>query len=200
MILSQRKAGNRMSDGETKYMEVDEEGGEQLVPFMDTFYSLASNDAHERSFAAASMIRHLFFKEETGQASIAETVKDGSYALTRLFNGLCSGRASARQGFASCLTSFIKVSFSKAPGDNADKIWMDLFMDNMGQPSEMNAADFVRNKLRECTNLEGPVKGKKSAGKKSRAEERDNRFGRLFGILAIVRSGTLTDASEQVRS
>ena len=44
------------------------------------------------------------------------------------------------------------------------------------------------------------MKGKKSAGKKSRAEERDNRFGRLFGILAIVRSGTLTDASEQVRS
>ena len=64
----------------------------------------------------------------------------------------------------------------------------------------LSYADFVRNKLRECTNLEGPVKGKKSAGKKSRAEERDNRFGRLFGILAIVRSGTLTDASEQVRS
>jgi hypothetical protein len=33
--------------------------------------------------------------------------------------------------------------------------------------------------------------GTKFAGRKKGSEERDYQFGRLFGILAIVRSGTL---------
>jgi hypothetical protein len=188
-----------MSDESSKDMEVENEGKEQLMPFMDTFYSLASNDAQERSFAAASMIKHLFFKEDTDQESIAATVKDGCYALNRLLNGLCSGRASARQGFASCFTSFVKVSFNNSPADNPDKFWMDLFMESMGNPTDLSSSDFIRKQLKECTNLEGQVKGKKNVGKRSRSEERDHRFGRLFGVLAIVRSGSLVGASEQVR-
>jgi hypothetical protein len=64
--------------------------------------------------------------------------------------------------------------------------------------SHVGAEEFVRNKLKECTNLECPAKGKKNTGKKSRSDERDYRFGRLFGILAIVRSGALVSASETV--
>lgn len=173
-----------------------EEEEEQLMPFMDTFYSLASNEAKERSFAASSMINHLFIKSEWEKTSIDATVKDGTYALTRLMNGLCSGRGSARQGFASCLATFLKFSFQMGPENDNKKRWIDMFLVDEG--SHVGAEEFVRNKLKECTNLECPAKGKKNTGKKSRSDERDYRFGRLFGILAIVRSGALVSASETV--
>ncbi len=186
-----------MSENKPENMETEDGREEQFLPFMDSFYSLSSNDAQERSFAATSIIKHVFF-EEIDAESIAAKVKDGTYAMTRLLNGLCSGRASARQGFASCLTTFLETSFNKAPGENGDKMWIVLFMDHTEQSSEISPAEFVRDQLRECTNFEGPVKGK-NGGKRNKAEDRDNRFGRLFGILSIIRSGTLVDASLQVR-
>lgn len=170
---------------------------EELMPFMDTFYSLAADDAAERSFAASSMIKHVFISYDGEEGGIDATVKDGCYALTRLMNGLCSGRASARQGFASCLASFLKMSFKLGPGNDSDKCWMDLFMKNLGEQSDIGPAEFVRKLLLQSTNLEAPAKGQKNVGKRSRSEERDHRFGRLFGILAVVRSGTLADASQK---
>ena len=190
----------KMQGDETRDLEMTsdhEEGEEELMPFMDTFYSLASNEAEERSFAASSMIKCLFYKSDWDQDSIDATVKDGSYALTRLMNGLCSGRASARQGFASCLSIFLKVSFKMGPENESKKHWIDLFMVD-SRAHSAGAEEFVRNTLKECTNFEGPAKGKKNTGKKSRSDERDYRFGRLFGILGILRSGSLVDASEKV--
>ena len=178
-------------------VQEEEEEEQELMPFMDTFYSLASNEAKERSFAASSMIKYLFYKSEWEETSIDATVKDGSYALTRLMNGLCSGRGSARQGFASCLTTFLKCAFKMGPENESKERWIDMFVADAGV--DTGAEEFVRNKLKECTNLEGgPAKGKKNTGKKSRSDERDYRFGRLFGILAIVRSGALAGASEKV--
>lgn len=168
---------------------------EETMPFMDTFYSLASNDATERSFAASSMIKHVFFAKKTSsdKEEIDASVKDGIYAMTRLMKGLCSGRASARQGFASCLATFLRISFKLRPDSEYDQLWIELFMKDAKE--QVEAAAFVRNQLNDSTNVDGP---KKSMGKKSRSEERDHRFGRLFGILAVVRSGTLLDASDKV--
>ena len=78
----------------------------ERMPFMDTFYSLSSNDASERNLAAASLLEHIFSFQGKNIDDASGSVKDGCYALTRLLKGLCSGRASARQGFASCLSSF----------------------------------------------------------------------------------------------
>ena len=178
-------------------MKEEEEEEEEIMPFMDTFYSLASNEAKERSFAASSLIRHVFNIDGDDEEITNSAVKDGCYAFQRLLNGLCSGRAGARQGFASCLASFLNLSFRNMPGKN--ETWMELFMKNMDQQSDMSAAVFVQKQLKESTHLDGPTKGKKNVGKRSRAEERDHRFGRLFGILAIVRSGTLVSASVKVR-
>lgn len=169
-------------------------GEEKLMPFMDTFYSLASNDATERSYAASSMIKHIFFGQANDKEGIDALIKDGTYAMTRLMKGLCSGRASARQGFASCLATFLRLSFRLRPNEEEyDDLWIDLFRNNGKE--QVEPAEFVRNQLSDSTNVDG---GSKSMGKKSRSEERDHRFGRLFGILAVVRSGTLVDASEKV--
>ena len=178
----------------------DEE--EKMMPFMDTFYSLASNESSERSYAASCLIRHIFSKEGNSQENIDETVTNGSYALTRLLNGLCSGRAGARQGFASCLTSFLKISFTKtlaSSGDDDDdsgRMWIDLFMKKMGEEEQLDGAEFIQKKLRDIT---VPIKGQKNQGKKTEAEKKDHKFGLLFGILAIVRSGTLAQAPQKVR-
>ena len=162
----------------------------ELMPFMDTFYLLASNDPSERNFAASSLLHHVFSSED---GTFDVTVKDGSYAMTRLLMGVCSGRASARQGMASCLATFLRISFQMGPEDDSGRRWIHCFMEHMEAKEKETPLTFIRKKLIESTSLEAP-KGK-TVMKKSRTDERDAHFGRLFGILAIARSGILKDTN-----
>ncbi|CAJ1943042.1 unnamed protein product [Cylindrotheca closterium] len=141
-------------------------------PFLDSFYGLSSEDPRERSNSAKTMLHQCLLGPDANS-------KDASYALRRLLNGLCSGRAAARQGNASALTSFLKASFQ------LDKI--------QGIRSEMEGDDptggtplsFIRTKLLAATDPN------QISGKKKGSEERDYQFGRLFGILGVIRSGIL---------
>ena len=181
------------------------------IPFLDTFYALSAEKANERAAAAHCLIRHCFPVDAPVQA------KDAAYALRRLLSGLCSGRAGARQGYASALSSFLKVAFATSGGgelpsihviqkemskadqggdDNDDDDAMD---DEDASSGEDHPAEFVRKLLLAQTTPRS-VRGQKAAKKGS--EERDYIFGRLFGIMAVVRSGTLfgTNASVEVSS
>lgn len=181
------------------------------IPFLDTFYALSAENANERAAAAHCLIRHCFPVDAPVQA------KDAAYALRRLLSGLCSGRAGARQGYASALSSFLKVAFATSGGgelpsihviqkemskadqggdDNDDDDAMD---DEDASSGEDHPAEFVRKLLLAQTTPRS-VRGQKAAKKGS--EERDYIFGRLFGIMAVVRSGTLfgTNASVEVSS
>jgi len=189
-----------MSEEKTSKAESTFDG----LPFMDTFYSLSSNDQSERNYAAYSLLHHLFHREMKGEnasdeseieSNIEVEIKDGCYAFTRLLNGLCSGRASARQGYASCLSSFLKLSFQSGPleTDSRKKTWMDLFKSQLGGSENITAAEFVRQQLLQCTSKSEnskDIKGVVNRGGKG-SEERDYMFGKLFGILAVARSGTL---------
>ena len=106
------------------------------MPFLDTFYSLSCDDQQERSYAAYSLIQHIFLStsssssQEQGEAlfltkeELLSRVKDGTYAFQRLLNGLNSGRESSRQGFGACLSLFLKYSLTIVPfvkeGDDDD--------------------------------------------------------------------------------
>ena len=181
------------------------------IPFLDTFYALSAENANERAAAAHCLIRHCFPADSPVQT------KDAAYALRRLLSGLCSGRAGARQGYASALSSFLKVAFATSGGgelpsihviqkemskadqggdDNDDDDAMD---DEDASSGEDHPAEFVRKLLLAQTTPRS-VRGQKAAKKGS--EERDYIFGRLFGIMAVVRSGTLfgTNASVEVSS
>ena len=176
------------------------------IPFLDTFYALSAENANERAVAAHCLIRHCFPAGSPVQA------KDAAYALRRLLSGLCSGRAGARQGYASALSSFLKVAFATSGGGGLPSIHViqkemnkadqgddddDDAMDDEG--GEDHPAEFVRKLLLTQTTPRS-VLGQKAAKKGS--EERDYIFGRLFGIMAVVRSGTLfgTDAPVEVSS
>ena len=179
------------------------------IPFLDTFYALSAENANERAVAAHCLIRHCFPADSPVQA------KDAAYALRRLLSGLCSGRAGARQGYASALSSFLKVAFATSGGgglpsihviqkemnkaDQGDDDDDDAMDDEGGSSGEDHPAEFVRKLLLTQTTPRS-VLGQKAAKKGS--EERDYIFGRLFGIMAVVRSGTLfgTDAPVEVSS
>lgn len=179
------------------------------IPFLDTFYALSAENANERAVAAHCLIRHCFPADSPVQ------VKDAAYALRRLLSGLCSGRAGARQGYASALSSFLKVAFATSGGgglpsihviqkemnkaDQGDDDDDDAMDDEGGSSGEDHPAEFVRKLLLTQTTPRS-VLGQKAAKKGS--EERDYIFGRLFGIMAVVRSGTLfgTDAPVEVSS
>lgn len=206
----------------------------EMIPFMDTFYSLSSNDPKERSVSASSLLHHVFLSssstttsnnnnsnsssssndedmkvdhDDQSQQIFDALVKDGCYALTRLLNGLCSGRASARQGYASCFSSFLKLSFQIVPesltGSNSNKCWMEYFMeqstDNDNEQLSMTPGGYVRKVLLDHTSVTETTTDRKGNTKKAKkgSEERDHLFGKLFGILAVIRSGTLNvDGSE----
>ena len=182
-----------MAGGTEQDNPMEAEDNERM-PFMDTFYSLSSNDASERNLAAASLLEHTFSNSGSlNSNNEAGQIKDGCYALTRLLKGLCSGRASARQGYASCLSSFLKIAFKEGPTGSEDKTWLDLFMESTESQKEIptrNTSEFIRIQLNIHTTSVSEVTEKKF-GKKRGSEERDYHFGRLFGILAILRSGTL---------
>jgi len=94
------------------------------TPFLDAFWKLASDDPSVRSDAAITLIEHCFPTSSSSPSTMgddddddndsssndAAITKDREYALKRLMKGLCSGRGSARQGFASALQSFITAS------------------------------------------------------------------------------------------
>jgi len=167
----------------------------KIVPFMDTFYELSSEDSPgDRSIAARDLIHHCFL---TAQGI---NHKDAAYALTRLMNGLCTGRAASRQGFASCLSSFLSVAYSSSFNESDGSAIEDILKhDDVAMKLKVgledNPAAIVRQKLlsttqfleTEATNTE---QTKNRFGRKMKGiEERDHAFGRLFGILAVVRSG-----------
>ena len=186
------------------------EKNKPMVPFMDTFYSLSSNDPSERNNAASSLLQYIFvvadsaneMDESDGEKSqqrFNASIKDGCYAITRLLTGLCSGRASARQGYASCLSSFLKLAFQSAlpkDVDSSHSCWMDHFMEEMNESKDpsLTKVEFVRTQLLKHTSPAESLKDKNGLSKravKKGSEERDYMFGKLFGILAVVRSNTL---------
>ncbi|KAL9183676.1 hypothetical protein ACHAXT_004532 [Thalassiosira profunda] len=164
------------------------------MPFMDTFYQLSDDAPIARAAAGRDLLRHCF---PTGGDVNA---KDAAYALTRLMNGLCTGRAASRQGFAACLASFLQVA-------HASGGWEEILTEDEGASKlrgerGANSAAIVRQKLLSITEFisdEEGDKGKKGkkdpkqrfGGKMKGIEERDHVFGRLFGISAVVRSGIL---------
>ena len=177
------------------------------IPFMDTFYLLSSEESPtQRAIAARDLINYCFppsSAKDSEEDDKQVNYKDAAYALTRLLNGLCTGRAASRQGFASCLSSFIRVSYPHLK----DVLKEDTTIANNDQISgsnEEHPAMVIRKKLLATTDFltpsdqdaKGGGGGKKNkfggAGKMKGMEERDHVFGRLFGVLAIVRSGTLS--------
>jgi len=138
------------------------------MSFLDTFYGLASPNGLERATAATALIQHIVVSSDNNK-------EDGKYALQRLCKGLCSGRASARQGYASCLSTLVKLSSS-----SESTVW--------GCAPEKNVLVWLREQLLHFTS----PGGNNSQTPKRGSEDRDYRFGRLFGILAMIRSGTLS--------
>ena len=130
--------------------------------FLDCFYGLASSDAEERSQSGQVLMEHLL-KEDNEE--------DGLYALKRLCEGLCSGRACARQGYASALSLMVQCSYKEKLA------W-----------TKSTSLPTLRTKLIQYTSTGEGADKKKKKGR----EERDVYFGRLFGILAMIRSQTLT--------
>ena len=152
------------------------------IPFMDTFYQLSSDEPKLRSLAARDLITHCFLSPD------GVNTTDAAYALTRLMNGLCTGRAASRQGFASALSTYLRVAHSMdgalsdiLAGDSYAK---DLIADN-------DEATVFHLKLLSVTQFKQTESEKKAGGKMKGMEERDHAFGRLFGILSVVRSGIL---------
>jgi len=186
---SQRSSSIKMSKDSKK-----------VIPFMDTFYHLSSEDSlKERSIAARDLIHHCFFSDG------GINYKDSAYALNRLLNGLCSGRAASRQGFASCLTSFLRLAQSMG-NDAMKNILKELSELKQTDLDAVQPGNQIRHLLRKITDfsiVENSGKNigsnKNRFGKMKGIEERDHVFGRLFGILAVVRSGMLKNASTEVR-
>jgi hypothetical protein len=142
------------------------------TPFLDAFYGLSASDARERADAAQVVLHHCLLGPDAN-------AKDASYAFRRLLNGLCSGRAAARQGNASALASFLKAAFA------LEKM-AEIRSEGNGDPTdEVSLLAFVRLRLIAATDPS------QTTGKKKGSEERDYQFGRLFGILAVVRSDIL---------
>ena len=153
------------------------------VPFLDTFYGISSTNAKERALASQAMLHYCLLGPEAN-------VKDAAYALKRLMNGLCSGRSGARQGNASALASFLQVAFRAGnEEEGTPNIQQIMKVDaSFSDSDSLSVFEYVRQKLVVTTEVkEGKMKGQ---------EERDHRFGQLFGILAIIRSSILIPLEE----
>jgi len=144
---------------------------EEENPFMDAFYGLSSSNPAERAQSANVVLHHSLIGPDAN-------LKDSAYALRRLLNGLCSGRAASRQGNASALASFLKVALE---GGQLEEI---KSQDEKKDETE-SLLEYVRQRLLKATDPSS------LQGKKKGSEERDYHFGRLFGILSIARSGIL---------
>mmetsp|Transcript_4912 Transcript_4912/g.11246 ORF Transcript_4912/g.11246 Transcript_4912/m.11246 type:complete len:1423 (+) Transcript_4912:56-4324(+) len=196
-----KKSETSDKDSKKKDKKTNEEKAEAaMIPFMDTFYHLSSEDStSDRAIAARDLIHHCFLTKQ------GVNHKDAAYALTRLMNGLCTGRAASRQGFASCLSSFLRVAHSSSLNKSDVSAMEEILKEDdcakelKEDMKDAHPAVIVRQKLLSTTQfLAAPVnsneKGqnkKTSGGKVKGIEERDHAFGRLFGVLAVVRSGLL---------
>ena len=199
---------NKNTKKKDKKKLVNKEGTDTTatpIPFMDTFYLLSSEESStQRAIAARDLINYCFppppppSKDSKDDEQV--NYKDAAYALTRLFNGLCTGRAASRQGFASCLSSFIRVSYPHLK-DVLKEDTSTTTTANNDQSNDEHPAMIIRKKLLSTTDFLTPSDQDAKGGKKNKfggigkmkgMEERDHVFGRLFGILAIVRSGTLS--------
>ena len=141
-------------------------------PFMDAFYGLTATDPRERALAAQTILWH-----------IQENPVDAKYAWQRLLRGLGSGRAAARQGNASALSLFLKIGVHT---DLMAQLQQDESCPDDDDDDDKSIIAFVRKALLSATE---PPSGKKKKG----SDERDAVFGRLFGIVAVIRSGILTE-------
>jgi len=196
-------------DGEEKVVDREDDNGEQEEsdheaeagdktddpldpvqqehPFLDSFYGISSANVSERAQAAQVLLHHSLLGPDANP-------KDAAYALKRLLNGLCSGRAAARQGNASTLASFLKVAFALGKMEEIRREHQsksDTSSSEEQDVSELSDLAYVRHRLRAAT------EPRETQGRKKGAEERDSQFGRLFGINGIVRSGILVPGSKK---
>ena len=162
-------------------MEEPEERSPEDNSFMDTFYGLSSSNPTERAQAANAMLHHCLLGPDAN-------TKDASYALRRLLNGLCSGRAASRQGNASALASFLKLAFEG--GQLTEIKSSQQAATTVLEESNESILEYVRQRLLKATDPS------QTQGRKKGSEERDYQFGRLFGILGVVRSGVLLPNEE----
>jgi len=198
-----KKGGDTSTDAKSKLNNsTANKNSNTSIPFMDTFYLLSSEDSSkDRSIAARDLIHHCFFSDG------GINHKDSAYALNRLLNGMCSGRAASRQGFASCLTSFLRVA--QGQGDDAVQSILKEHSELMKiEMDDAHPAIQIRQLLQSTTDFNTATNGSgknsgsnknRFAGKVKGIEERDHVFGRLFGILAVVRSGMLKNTLDEVR-
>lgn len=73
-------------------------------PFLRAFYELVSPDAAERETGLTGLLDHLTRATKSGSSA-----DDVEYTVKRLVRGLCSSRASARQGFAAALVRVLAM-------------------------------------------------------------------------------------------
>ena len=190
--------------------------------FLDSFYGISSSDVRERTMAAQVLIQHCLISSSSSKlklklkstdssennndddderSMLSAQRTDAAYALRRLMNGLCSGRAAARQGNAATLASFIKVAISLSRMAGIRHEWAKNDTDNQEPTVSPPPSDlaFLRDALLSVTepnNKPGGAGGKHRGGGNSRtmpqsSEERDYKLGRLFGLTAMIRSGVL---------
>lgn len=176
-----KRSQEEVSDSESAEMSVDDETKEEVEnndsreddleddsrsdEFLNAFYGLAAPDARTRTSSAQVILKHA-----------RRDVNDATYCFRRLLNGLCSGRAAARQGNATAFQSFVRL--------------VDIGPIQQAEGSDLGKLAFLRKKLLKATEPDD------SMGKVEGLEERDLQFGRLFGILALVRSGILLTNGE----
>jgi len=168
-----------MSEEESEENERQNAADDGEMPFLDTFYGLASASPSERAQSAHAMLQHCLLGPSANS-------KDAAYAFRRLLNGLCSGRAAARQGYASAFTSFLKIAYATGV--------LKEIQQEVEDDSDDSLLVFVRNQLLKTTDPTQAQGGK--FGKAKGSEERDYQFGRLFGILGMVRSGILVPSED----
>jgi DNA polymerase phi len=183
----------------TDHLSLEAAPNDSSTLFLDSFYGIASLDSSERAASARVMIHHCLLAKSSNAVDFSGQMKDASYALRRLLNGLCSGRAAARQGNAAALSSFLKVAASLDLIKAIRAEWFSSSKNKFDDKSLRESAfqsdlAFVRYALMTVTE---PTANESGHGGRSRkaSEERDLRFGRLFGVSAIARSGILLSFS-----
>ena len=131
-------------------------------PFLRSFYELVSPDASEKAAGVTGLLDHLRARSEEGEDGqrSAACVEDIAYTVKRLVRGLCSSRASARQGFAAALVRVL-CTF----------------------PEDTPLADVLKQ----------VINATKPSGSQRGHEDRDQFFGRVFGCMALQRSGRLAE-------
>ena len=160
--------------------------------FLDAFYGLASLDGRERTRAGQVILHHSLLGSQRANVS------DAAYALKRLLNGLCSGRAAAREGCASTLTLFLQVA--QTLGFLTKIQQQERSAENNNNNKEEGVLVYLRRRLLQASSVDvvEPGKGGRGGGgRKKDSEIKDHNWGRLFGILALVRSGILVLETEE---